>query len=268
MQSSDPTAAGPNTDPATERTLVPAAPATPSTPPRSFLQQVIVGLLAVAWIVVAVSWLLSPQSADWRDLADAVERGEVSSIELDDHTAVPRDPEATFSNLVRITWKQGWRSFHTVVRESSSQSGPEIKHLDAVSRDLAPISWGAPTAEPSALMRDVTATLQQVAPDVSVRSGHPDPAGSVYDRPVPGWVLAMGAIGLIDVALHLYFGPEPAFATRWAWYWIIANPIPFLGLLAYLTMLFLRRPGPQAPARVTGGWTFLFCIAAIAVLGA
>lgn len=78
------------------------------------------------------------------------------------------------------------------------------------------------------------------------------------------------AVGLAIVAtlFVLINGPEPRWATRWAWFWLIMSPA-----LVVTLPLFLIGSGPQRPwdtptepigRRLTGGWAFL--IAAL-VLG-
>jgi hypothetical protein len=63
-------------------------------------------------------------------------------------------------------------------------------------------------------------------------------------------------------------GPEPWRATRWAWFWTIANPLGVIGCLAFL---LLSGPIPMLPAskidarRLHGGWAFIIVMAATGI---
>lgn len=68
----------------------------------------------------------------------------------------------------------------------------------------------------------------------------------------------------VAVLFVLINGPQPRWATRWAWFWLILNPA-----LVITAALFLivsgpvsptREPVPQSGRRLTGGWAFLIAV--------
>lgn len=87
---------------------------------------------------------------------------------------------------------------------------------------------------------------------------------SAYIAVVPLWTLATFVGGLFV----LINGPQPRWATRWAWFWLILNPAIVVTLPLFVISSGPLRPTtrPTAPSgrRLTGGWAFLF---AVVVLG-
>lgn len=66
---------------------------------------------------------------------------------------------------------------------------------------------------------------------------------------------------LVAVLFILINGPQPRWATRWAWFWLMLNPA-----LLVMVPLFLIVSGPirttveptrPTGRRLTGGWAFL-----------
>ena len=85
----------------------------------------------------------------------------------------------------------------------------------------------------------------------------PGLVSTVWGLRVPAW---LGALALVSAAVSLFSlvrGPEPWRATRWAWFWLMSNP---LGLSAYLLLAGptpgIARPSPGG-SRLRGGWAFL-----------
>lgn len=233
---------------------------------RRVVRRVVIGLLATAWLVAAVAWMLSPRPATWNDLVEAVDNREVSSIEYDEqYTVSPRADG--YNNLVDVTWRDGWRTYQTTVVVRSDHKGSvKILPSEHGDDDRATLAWGRPYIQPTARMHDLAAAVDEIAPGITVTRDHSPAGGELYERPVPGWLTSLAALGILAALLHLYFAPPPTFATRWAWLWIIVVQVPFIGVLAYLTMLFLRRPGPQRPAALTGGWAFVFVMLGSALI--
>lgn len=244
----------------------PAAPAPTATRP-SWPQRLVILVLAAVWVACAVSWLLSPKPATWQEFTDALDRGDVESIQVDKYAAVVGDLDTRYVSTVRVAWKEGWHTYRATVTESSRHKGPVKVHEVNPDDDATHLSAGDGLSTPSATMHDLPTTLAEIAPDISVTYDGERSAGQLYERPVTKWVLVVGFIGILAAFIHLILAPPPAFATRWAWFWIIVVPIPFLGIAGYLTMLFFRRPGRQKPALLTGGWAFLFLMVNGAVLG-
>ncbi len=80
---------------------------------------------------------------------------------------------------------------------------------------------------------------------------------AVYGFHVPWPVGGLGIAAALGALVLLIEGPEPWWATRWAWFWLL--PIP----LALPAFLLLSGPIPLLPSprrpdrRLTGGWAFL-----------
>ena len=99
----------------------------------------------------------------------------------------------------------------------------------------------------------------------------------VLDRAV--WHIGFGSGGELDVGpnlglwqmwgaatlvtlLLLIFGPQPRWATKWAWFWLAAA-VPPLWLVFVLfepVPLWIKYPIPPASYRLTGGWAFLISL--------
>ncbi|MBB2892973.1 hypothetical protein [Flexivirga oryzae] len=96
-----------------------------------------------------------------------------------------------------------------------------------------------------------------------------DPGASSTYRTTYGTSLGLGMTATFVAALFVLInGPQPRWATRWGWFWLILNPA-----LVVTLPLFLLASGPLRPTdhpepptgrRLTGGWAFLL---AVIVLG-
>ena len=73
--------------------------------------------------------------------------------------------------------------------------------------------------------------------------------------------VAIGASATVIATLFVLInGPQPRWATRWAWFWLIMNPALVVTVPLFLIGSGPLRPtdGPVAPIgkRLTGGWAF------------
>lgn len=86
-----------------------------------------------------------------------------------------------------------------------------------------------------------------------------------FGTPVSGLASLLTVVGVLLVLSLLVLGPEPLFATRWAWFWTSAVPG---GVFAFLLLSQpLRRVRPPQQ-RLTGGHAFLLSLVASAVTSA
>ena len=81
--------------------------------------------------------------------------------------------------------------------------------------------------------------------------------------------LAEGALGwpmfgttTFVTLLLLIFGPQPRWATKWAWFWLAAafGPVWLVFVLFEPVPLWIKQPLPPATSRLTGGWAFLIAL--------
>lgn len=75
-----------------------------------------------------------------------------------------------------------------------------------------------------------------------------------------GWPM-FGTASFVTLLL-LIFGPQPRWATKWAWFWLAAA-VPPLWLVFVLfepVPLWIKYPLPPATSRLTGGWAFLLAL--------
>lgn len=70
----------------------------------------------------------------------------------------------------------------------------------------------------------------------------------------PQWGFLPVATALLWFAV-LVTGPEPRYATRFAWFWLAFSPLSVLAAVAYL--LLGARGAVPGERRLTGAWAFL-----------
>jgi hypothetical protein len=208
------------------------------------------GLIAAWALILAGAVAYGERPASMEDFDTAVAAGRVHQVSL--VGGLPAG--ASGSAIVELHWRDGLLARVSQVRQVSS--------------DVQPSDSSAGTDR--IVVGDLAGQLSATHPGSRVVS-RPDQAhesgfsGTVMGLHVPGWVaLASLVAGLATLAL-LINGPEPWRATRWAWAWLILNPLGIIGSLAFL---LLSGPVPLIPTaktggrRLHGGWAFL--IAAVA----
>jgi hypothetical protein len=75
-----------------------------------------------------------------------------------------------------------------------------------------------------------------------------------------GWQM-FGTATFVTLLL-LVFGPQPRWATKWAWFWlaIAFQPLWLVFVLFEPVPLWIKQPLAQAASKLTGGWAFLIAL--------
>ena len=69
-----------------------------------------------------------------------------------------------------------------------------------------------------------------------------------------------GLASLVTLGL-LIFGPQPRWATKWAWFWLLGiGPMSAVFLLLEPVPVWQNGPAYARPSRLTGGWAFLLAL--------
>ena len=200
-------------------------------------------LLAVLAFAATVPFVGS-RTASLAELQGALEAGRVEQVSV--IGALP--PGATGSRTAHIVWQDGPITRVTTVRHLSDGSqGPphERSDLDHVLGDL----------RHQLGVWDKQSSLSVVT----------ETEGPMDRAPMAGWYLPvwMGQVSpwlWVVAVLLLATGPEPRWATRWAWFWAFIGPLVVvaLPLFALGSVPLPGRPAPRRPGhRLTGGWAFL-----------
>ncbi|QIK72108.1 hypothetical protein G7070_07285 [Propioniciclava coleopterorum] len=230
---------------------LPGAPAatTPTSPVptrnargvRVFAGVLVAAVLLLGVIVV----LVGARPASWGELTAAVRAGDVVAVTVEGDDV---GPEAVGHMAAVVLWTQGpWRH-HTdvLVRlgDPEQGTGPTDTRLEIVE--------GSVQEALRALRPDLEITSKPAARTVGLLAGWRVPIGLV------AWplVVAAATLGL------LIAGPEPRFATRWAWFWLLISPLAAVVALAFLTQAAVTAHRPTE-RRLTGGWAFLISLVAM-----
>lgn len=201
-------------------------------------------ILLASWALVVVGAVsLGGRTSSLGQLVTALDSGEVQAVEVS--PGLP--PDASGSTTQTVQWREGLLRYRaTVVMVTPDSQG------QATSRNGIPVRNGF----------DIATDLRQTAPGVDiVRAGDLWSGSTIYGWWMPTWLGLLAAAGALGTLTLLVSGPAPWRATRWAWFWLISNP---LGLTLFLV---LSGPTPPLPAprhparRLTGGWAFLLSIA-------
>jgi hypothetical protein len=179
------------------------------------------------------------------DFDSAVASGRVHTVRL--VGAMPAG--ATGSSLVELHWHDRLVARVSEVRQVSSDinGSPGSSGTDRI------------------VVGDLVGHLSSTHPGLRVINEPDAPYhsvgnGIVMGWRVPGWIALVVLFSWITTLGLLINAPEPWRATRWAWFWIITNPLVPLGSLAFL---LLSGPTPLLPAaktngrRLHGGWAFI-----------
>ena len=207
--------------------------------------------LAVLWVLIlAGAVLLSELATSMGDFDSAVASGRVHTVRLVGELPA----EASGSSLVELHWHSGLIDRVSEVHQFSSDA-----HVSADSSSTDRIVVG-----------DLASHLSRVHPGLRVISqsdaAYPSGAvGIVMGWRVPGWLPIVVVAAWLATLGVVFTGPEPWRATRWAWFWIITNP---LGVIGALVFLLLSGPTPLLPSakidsrRLHGGWAFIIAMVA------
>ena len=222
-----------------------------SRPLLARMSRLLAPALLAGWLVVTTALLLvGERSGDADDLRAQIAAGEVDEVRARGEIG----PGGTGSSLVELRWSDSWTNRVTQVVQlrgdarRGSQGDPEVT---------------------GRFRGDLADYLTESGGTVTVHS-EPHRGGAQTETPLGwelngAWAVAFGLVWLATFA-HLVLGPTPRFATRWAWFWLLAL-VP-VGPIAYLVV-----GGGLAPARLRsdrirlrGGWAFILSVAVGAAL--
>jgi hypothetical protein len=228
-----------------------AAPAPSKT--RSVSRTLRLGLAVLAFLALPMAVLFGERSASMDAFDSDVASGDVPTV----HLVGAFPPGALGATTVRLHWRTGLIAY---VSQIYQVTDPGLQSQGVQTKDRVVVG-------------DFAAQLTAAHPGLHVVSD-PGPAyvsglsGDLLGWQVPGWLAFEPLIvGLGTLAL-LINGPEPWRATRWAWFWFIANPVGVAGIIAFL---LLSGPTPLIPSprvggrRLHGGWAFIIATVAAGI---
>lgn len=201
-------------------------------------------LLIVILALFGTALLTGIRIGTYPDFTEGLETGTITEVTVMDA------PEGSTPQVQHVQWREGNSNRMLTVAIESDDDVLPPPGVDAV------------------VATDVESLLGQIAPQVSVTSIDDAPSTiTILNRAVPAWYGgAGGAIVLFSIGT-IILGPQPWWATKWAWFWLVANPV---GLVAYLA---LSGPTPGVPdpnperGRLTGGWAFIASMVLIGIVG-
>ena len=187
--------------------------------------------LVVAAVVVAVAvGLLGTHHASLDDLRTAIASGRVHGVRV---AGTLPDGASGFATAY-VRWSDGGFDRLTTVRQVS----------DLASRGGTGPDW---------VLGSIDAHLREVQGTGVLRIRHDDSArptgGSLFGIELPSWVAGLGALVWLLALIVLVGGPEPARATRWAWFWLLVST---LAPLTTVLFLVLGEPAPRPSGEPSG----------------
>lgn len=212
-------------------------------------------VLILAWAAIVFNAVTEAREASLGDLGRDLSDGQVTAIEVE-----RADPGTQAQGTFLLRWDAGLVDSFTRYEYDESAGVDEAAGLLEQAR-----SDGVPV---------------QV-----VSIGQYPPAGDVTKD---GWLVTtfgpwVGLAGLLVIGASLTVlisGPQPWFATKWAWFWLVwAVPVLWLVFLALeprplrlsVRWAAAGRPAPllgDGTHRLTGGWAFVIAWVTSAVLTA
>lgn len=80
-------------------------------------------------------------------------------------------------------------------------------------------------------------------------------------QPTAGLTVHWSGLASLATLILLIAGPQPRWATKWAWFWLLGvGPMSVVFLLAEPVPVWQQGPAYARPQRLTGGWAFLLAL--------
>ncbi len=192
-------------------------------------------VLVVAAVAVAVAvGLLGTHPTPLSELRVAIASGQVHDVRV----AGTLPEGATGYSTAYLRWSEGGFDRLTTVRQVSSPEQGDGARSEVV-------------------VGSIDQNLREVQGDGVLRIVHDDSArptgGSMFGIELPSWVVGGALLVWVLSLLLLVSGPQPARATRWAWFWLLVST---LAPLTAVLFLVLGEPGHRLSGDPGGGRRF------------
>ena len=200
----------------------------------------------IVWLVaVAGAMLLAgTRPASLSALEDGLRSGEVTHVRV----TGAMEAESVGYAHPEIGWHDGLLDRYTTVRQV--QGDPNDQFVGGSDR---PVVGGD-------LIGQLTASTPTGDLQVVTERWHRS-HGELAGWKVPTWLALVGVAWAVTTFFTLLSGPEPRWATRWAWFWLFWGS-GGLAMVLYVLVGLPRTGQPREPAgrRLTGGWALLLSL--------
>lgn len=197
--------------------------------------------LVLCFLTVVAYLLVGVRQDDYFSLQEALRTSAVDEVVVQSHVTDLDEPFPG-QGSARLQWRDNGQNHSATVWHAGSES--LLPEGDLPDDTVSGVIVGALGPELRALNPDVTLTQQE----------RPSSWGTLGDRNLYGpWAVLPGLLWFLTV-LTMITGPEPRWATRWAWFWLLLSPAVFVAVPAYLVW---GAHGHEGGRRLTGGWAFL-----------
>lgn len=196
--------------------------------------------LIAGWLVaLAVMLSLGARHTTFDALIEQVQAGHVHDVQVSSDVPVSRGEQT-----VDLAWRRGLLRYTTTVIETRDDQiyiGDDTEDLHFAAADA----------------------LRTAGAAVQVRPGIQHSfSSSLMGWRLPTWAAWLASLLGLGTLASVCFAPQPRFATRWAWFWLMWGG-GAVGLLAYLLLAgpvpFTR--APRNRRRLTAGWALLLAMA-------
>ena len=207
-------------------------------------------VLALSVLTLAAFAVQGHLQTSYGDLQQELRQGTVTEVRIEGGLggADGIDPGVQGVAVVYVYWDTGWPARVTRIWQATSQA--ELNSDTLAGADADAVVIGA-----------VDAPLRQASPDLRVTWGEQwtSNTAAVFGRwELPGSWMVLPFVLLAGFFLVVGGGPEPRWATRWAWVWLSLTPV--MVFVVSLYVLVGARPDPSRARRLTGGWAFLITL--------
>lgn len=206
--------------------------------------------LAASLATVAAVLTLGSHPSDYDALRAGLSDGSVTAVHIDGAIGGPDgiDPTASGTATVQLSWHGRRVDHHAEVLQLVGDPSTNDQGDHRLPR----------------ITGRVDTPLREISPSVQLTWGeHRSTEFFVAGWTVPGWVLLGLLATFMGLVATLALGPEPRWATRWGWWWLMFSGLGIVTIPAYL--LFGVRPGTGR--RLNGWWAFLVALFAPSLVG-